>query len=139
MPTKVTAYACSFRCGRSVITKRDGMLQHEARCFHNPVMMACQTCALNDKEDGAFFCSGDHLERGQKFASNCQHWESRTGDERCPKCHGEPNPENRLITGCLDCDFHGTLDGYKQMRKLEAEDMAAMDEALREQTEEIQF
>ena len=45
MPIQVTAYSCQYRCGRKVATKRKAMEEHEARCYHNPLRRACQSCA----------------------------------------------------------------------------------------------
>lgn len=45
MPRKTTAYACEHGCKRSVLTSKKKMVSHEKRCFHNPEMRACATCA----------------------------------------------------------------------------------------------
>jgi hypothetical protein len=87
MSIPVIAYACSFKCGRRVTTKRKSMDEHEARCFHNPIHRACQSCALNVYERGQratyddphsepahYYCADDHLERDENFRKDCPHW-----------------------------------------------------------------
>ena len=44
MPTKVTAWSCSFGCHRKILRSKKDMREHETRCFHNPANRACQTC-----------------------------------------------------------------------------------------------
>ena len=44
MPIEIKAYSCQFKCGHRVLSKKRSMYDHEARCFHNPAMNACQTC-----------------------------------------------------------------------------------------------
>jgi hypothetical protein len=43
MPTRVSMWACYFRCGR-VSTKKDSIEKHEPTCFLNPARRACKTC-----------------------------------------------------------------------------------------------
>ena len=43
MPRAIKAFGCEFACGR-ISTHRKRMLDHEARCFRNPVRRACQSC-----------------------------------------------------------------------------------------------
>jgi len=83
MPKKVTAWACSFGCGRNVLTKQDRMARHESLCARNPERKACPTCGLNDYETpeygagiiGGYFCHGDHLRDGERMRYDCPHWE----------------------------------------------------------------
>ncbi len=44
MPRAVRAFACEFGCGRSVITSKRRMADHEQRCNWNPANCACITC-----------------------------------------------------------------------------------------------
>lgn len=50
MPRQVKAYACEFKCGQKVVMSKASMIDHEARCFHNPVKKACATCIHFEKE-----------------------------------------------------------------------------------------
>ena len=51
MPRKVTAYACSYGCGRRVTTKKASMLEHEqSYCFKNPKHQTCMTCKFDTKD-----------------------------------------------------------------------------------------
>lgn len=43
-PVQVKAWACAFKCGYAVKTKRRAMLEHQERCFRNPARRACVTC-----------------------------------------------------------------------------------------------
>ena len=45
MPVKVTAFACEWKCGRKVTTKRRDMVDHEVRCRLNPAARCCPTCS----------------------------------------------------------------------------------------------
>src|SRR5688500_16490058 len=82
MPIQTLAYACAFKCGRRVTTKRPAIVAHEAQCIHNPSTRSCPTCSLNRFEaaepevgiDGGYYCDANHLEKGQRFAKNCPHW-----------------------------------------------------------------
>jgi len=84
MARKVTAWACSWGCGRSVLTSKAQMEKHEDRCFHNPSVKSCKTCRHNDYETpepdvgiaGGHFCHLDVLD--QKIAKrHCDKWESK--------------------------------------------------------------
>jgi len=44
MPRLIKAWACEFRCGRRVTTKRKGVEDHERTCFMNPARRSCKTC-----------------------------------------------------------------------------------------------
>lgn len=83
MPVKIRSYACDYRCGY-VRTKRSMVVEHEKRCFSNPLVRACRTCALCEREEQEFveyYC--DHYEwpigaetddDHMKFKFNCEHW-----------------------------------------------------------------
>lgn len=45
MPVKITAFSCTWKCGRNVTTSKSRMAKHEEICFNNPKRRACQTCA----------------------------------------------------------------------------------------------
>jgi hypothetical protein len=39
----------------------------------------------------------------------------------CPACRGVPqHPDVKGSTGCMKCDFHGTLEGFVEMERLDA-------------------
>lgn len=44
MPKETKAWACSWNCGRNVLTIRKRMERHEKICNWNPAMRACVTC-----------------------------------------------------------------------------------------------
>lgn len=50
MPREVKAYGCEFKCGRKVVLSKASMIDHESRCFHNPVKKACVTCIYFERE-----------------------------------------------------------------------------------------
>lgn len=47
MPREVKGYACKFRCGRGVTTKRATIVRHEQFCWCDPVKRTCKTCKHN--------------------------------------------------------------------------------------------
>ena len=49
MPREITAFACIFRCGSRITTKRKAMEKHEQTCFSNPERRACRTCKHDHK------------------------------------------------------------------------------------------
>ena len=51
MPKQIKAFACEFKC-RKVLTKKQSMIEHEARCFHNPETKSCATCGNFVKMEG---------------------------------------------------------------------------------------
>lgn len=77
MPRKVTAFACQWRCGYKVQTKKSRMVGHEDRCCHNPKNRACVTCGnfypTNDAYDLFLGCSSidDDLDDLRK---HCPAW-----------------------------------------------------------------
>lgn len=78
----VRAFACEFKCGQRVTSKRASMAKHEAQCIHNPATRSCPTCAHNEVEEsdvecgiyGGYFCAANRLESGQSFRKECPHW-----------------------------------------------------------------
>lgn len=44
MPKQVTAYTCSFSCGRRAQTSRKAVEKHELTCAKNPARRACKIC-----------------------------------------------------------------------------------------------
>lgn len=60
------------------------------------------------------------------------------GSRLCPKCKGVPeHPEVEGCKGCIACDFTGTMAGYRQMKRHEAEAHAEMDRMQAEHREYI--
>ncbi len=57
MPEAITAYRCVHKCGR-VRVKRSAIAHHEAICFRNPAVRACQTCAHQMPAEAAEYCDG---------------------------------------------------------------------------------
>lgn len=82
MAKEIKAWACSFNCGRAVLTKRKAMESHEARCFSNPASKSCKTCSLQRFEPrdeecgiaGGFYCEDDRIPRDQTARTNCEYW-----------------------------------------------------------------
>ena len=75
MPRKITAYACEFKCGEKVNTKKHAIELHENICFSNPKRRACRTCDLFEIDEDFSHCHGDHLHPDDKFATfNCVYW-----------------------------------------------------------------
>ena len=96
MPKKVVAYACKYKCGRRVTTKKDDMLRHEREyCFNNPAVKACPTCQYDDSDteehylghkfgEAAYsqpylvrFCSIEKRPKGKKMIYECEHWKPK--------------------------------------------------------------
>ena len=77
MPNKVTAYACQFKCGYKVQTKRYRMVAHEKICFRNPERRACQTCkhSLLDGDVG-WWCDLEPDEPDVVLMWGCFAWEA---------------------------------------------------------------
>ena len=50
MAIPIKAYRCQYGCGRNVLTSKQRMEDHEARCFYNPESRACKTCKHLDAE-----------------------------------------------------------------------------------------
>lgn len=85
MPRKVTAYACEFKCGRTVSTKRAAIVAHEKRCICNPTRRTCRTCRHdelvpfeNDTGYGGYNECLAGVDRGEaSLLFDCTSWESR--------------------------------------------------------------
>lgn len=59
-------------------------------------------------------------------------------EEKCPKCNGVPTaPEIPECRGCLECDFHGTREGYDNMQAWIKEGYEAEAKAAEEHKEYI--
>lgn len=81
MPRPIKAYACEYRCGHNVLTKRLAMVKHELRCFRNPDRRSCVTC-VHDGEDSAGdgrdwhgwrTCEIDARPEGKECIVECEH------------------------------------------------------------------
>lgn len=60
------------------------------------------------------------------------------GSRLCPKCKGvSEHPEVEGCNGCFECDFAGTLAGYRNMRRLMREAHEAEAEMRKEHAEYI--
>ena len=75
MPRKITAYACQYKCGHRINSKKDSIERHETRCFSNPVRRACKTCHQFDMDEDGTYCNKDRLKEDQYAASDCKWWE----------------------------------------------------------------
>jgi hypothetical protein len=83
MPTKVTAYSCSFGCKRNLLITKRSMLKHESLCFKNPARKACITCGnfgFEDFEDdtgvGGNFCEAE-IDIRTKLKYDCVSWKPK--------------------------------------------------------------
>lgn len=84
MPRIVRAYACAFRCGQRVTTKRADMMNHEEICIRNPQSRACPTCQHNYAERPEYSyspkrnyeCEIDELPADLTMVSGCPHWQA---------------------------------------------------------------
>ena len=76
MPREITAYACKFHCRRRAVQDKKRMIEHEARCFHNPINRACQTCEHKDYRDGFGFCLEGHNIK-DTLRNQCADWHDR--------------------------------------------------------------
>ena len=70
MPREIKAYACKYKCGHRINTKKEAIEFHEKICFSNPKRKACKTCKywvkyehvdcvigyLKDNEYGVYDC-----------------------------------------------------------------------------------
>jgi len=80
-PVPVKAWACAFKCGSAVKTKRSAMLAHSAQCFHNPARRACATCkhfvrAVHNPDcDDPPYCAVNANDLYEKLFADCQAWE----------------------------------------------------------------
>lgn len=84
MPKEIKAYACSWNCGRNVLTVRKRMVRHEGMCNWNPANRACITCKhFSPGEPASHF---DHDDPGEPcgceagvdlrngLTNNCDKW-----------------------------------------------------------------
>jgi len=76
----VTAWACEYKCGRSVTVSRKNIERHEQTCKMNPARRACPTCKYEDREwldynRAEFFCQIDALPDGMSMVVQCEKWE----------------------------------------------------------------
>ena len=90
MPRLVRAFACEWKCGRNVTTKKADMVRHESRCRNNPAARACPTCLHNDLEPGepadndtgypgcvgGWYCTKDLIPSGKIMVVECESWKS---------------------------------------------------------------
>ena len=80
MPRKVVAYACQFKCGERVNTKKEAIRLHENICFSNPARRACRTCKYFDIDEDGSFCKLDeggsniYIPAGKFATFNCPYW-----------------------------------------------------------------
>ncbi len=75
MPRTIKAYACEFRCGTKVQTRRARMARHESRCPWNPEIRSCPTCEHDDKnidEEQDHDCKIDALPEGKQLIRECE-------------------------------------------------------------------
>ena len=74
MPKKITAFACEWKCGRTVLTKRTGMVAHEYACNWNPTNKACITCSnfCRAQDEESECLSGEEI--GKKLRNHCDKW-----------------------------------------------------------------
>lgn len=89
MPEAITAYRCEFGCGH-VRTKRATIAAHEAKCFRNPEIHACQTCSHRLSPERAEYdergnmtypwrgwtCSHGDGPSDDAPRANCEFWEA---------------------------------------------------------------
>lgn len=88
MPKEVKAFACSFGCGRKVLTSRKAMESHEQTCAMNPDRRACKICKNRTIEylaldtpghyQTVYGCTEGAVPYGATMHFNCDHW---TGSE----------------------------------------------------------
>ena len=88
MPREVKAYACKFRCGRNVTTKKKSIIEHEKRCFGNPETRSCKACKFLDKElnylpNCGYMDENKHhpmwnIHTEEKpYTTNCKYWQNK--------------------------------------------------------------
>lgn len=92
MPRQVKAWACAYKCGHRVSTRRESIEWHERTCLSNPERRACETCTHGDwirpreGEDFEAYRDCALIPDGKRCAVNCADWES--GQERKAKKEG---------------------------------------------------
>lgn len=84
MPKEVKAFACSFGCGRKVLTSKKAMEAHEKTCAMNPERRACKTCNNRTTYHVAtdnpgyveieYGCAANALPYGSAMHFNCDRW-----------------------------------------------------------------
>lgn len=77
MPRKVTAYACQFKCGERVNTKKGAIALHENICFSNPARRACKTCNSWVNDGDGLFCWDEHPIDNDYATFNCPYWNEK--------------------------------------------------------------
>lgn len=74
MPRKVTAYGCEFKCGQSVVIRKQSIVDHEKNCFSNPKVRACKTCRIFSIEDNDGHCEEDKIPENKFAVRGCEYW-----------------------------------------------------------------
>ena len=89
MPIERKAWACQYKCGTRVRTKRSRIEEHEKRCWRNPERRACVSCDNFSKYDddngmgGTPYlqtwrvseCAADgNIDLSEKLRHNCPIW-----------------------------------------------------------------
>lgn len=79
MPRIVKAWACSWGCGRNVLTNRKRMDKHEKTCFRNPETRACMTCkhfspSKGRDDDFEYAWCEMEFDLKDKLRNNCDKW-----------------------------------------------------------------
>lgn len=87
MPRKITAYACSFRCGQRIQSVKSRIARHETWCFLNPLNRCCPTCkheCLGYDDEYGRWCERDLLgdsgvdDKGRKrIKTKCHEWQPK--------------------------------------------------------------
>lgn len=80
MPRKVIAYACIYKCGRKITSKKRQMATHETWCWCNPEKHTCKTCRHDSVDpDESIYCDIDANDTGQLIRRDCPKWERAGG------------------------------------------------------------
>lgn len=77
MPREIKAYACKYKCGQRINSKKEAIEAHEKICFANQKNRACKTCAKWSRFLGkGKRCSDGILPDDQYATSDCSNWKS---------------------------------------------------------------
>jgi len=74
MPREIKAYACKYRCGQRINTKKEAMILHENICFLNTDRKACKTCEHWLNRDNGI-CVEGHLKESEYATYDCKFYQ----------------------------------------------------------------
>lgn len=82
MPRNIKAHQCQFKPCQFYKKTEASVVDHEKRCFYNPIRKACAICEFLDKEEREYFCTKDDTinfySNGHcKLKFNCGNWEQK--------------------------------------------------------------